>query len=640
MYTTMIHGLCKMKWIGEARKFWFEMVHKGIVPNEYTYNAFIYGLCRIGNLKEAKELYNEMCCKGYKETTVSCNIMIKGLCLRGRTEEAHVFFQEMAEKGIARDIITYNSLIQGFCKEGKIDESINLLAELLEKGMQPSAATYTALIEKLCEMGDVDEAKELWEDMQNRGVEPAVCTHDFIITGLSNKGYVAEGMEWLAAMLRRNLKPQKQTFERLIQCLSQGDKLDEAILVLDYMFSIGYTLRECICHSLVDKLCEQSSNHVETCLGGILQKDTTAFERVFRFVLCSSLWLLGFSKCFAFPKGVNFEVQALMGIRDSLDDPHGVLENWDVNAVDPCNWTIVTCSADKLVIGLGTPSQNLLGSLSPSIGNLTNLQIVRLNNNSLSGSIPFSLANMTQLASLDLSYNNLNGPVPRFLAKTFNLMGNPMICATGTEKDCNGTTAMLLSYPLNNAQKQLHEQVCLGNLKRFQFRELQSATKNFSSKSIIGKGGFGNVYKGYLQDGTVVAVKRLKDGNAVGGEIQFQTEAEMISLAVHRNLLRLYGFCMTSSERLLVYPYMSNGSVASCLKAKPTLDWGTRKRIALGAARGLLYLHEQCNPKIIHRDVKAANILLADYYEAVSIIDESHDSLQIFPMLCCILSSK
>lgn len=85
---------------------------------------------------------------------------------------------------------------------------------------------------------------------------------------------------------------------------------------------------------------------------------------------------------------------------------------------------------------------------------------------------------------------------------------------------------------------------------------------------MVGKGGFGNVYKGYLQDGTVVAVKRLKDANAVGGEIQFQTEVEMISLAVHRNLLRLYGFCMTAKERLLVYPYMSNGSVASRLKCK------------------------------------------------------------------------
>ncbi|RWW33833.1 hypothetical protein BHE74_00020604 [Ensete ventricosum] len=74
---------------------------------------------------------------------------------------------------------------------------------------------------------------------------------------------------------------------------------------------------------------------------------------------------------------------------------------------------------------------------------------------------------------------------------------------------------------------------------------------------------------------------------------------------------------MTATERLLVYPYMSNGSVASRLKAKPMLDWSTRKRIALGAARGLLYLHEQCDPKIIHRDVKAANILLDDYCEAV-----------------------
>lgn len=80
------------------------------------------------------------------------------------------------------------------------------------------------------------------------------------------------------------------------------------------------------------------------------------------------------------------------------------------------------------------------------------------------------------------------------------------------------------------------------------------------------------MYKGYLPDSTVIAVKRLKDGNAIGGEIQFQTEVEMISLAVHRNLLRLYGFCMTATERLLVYPYMSNGSVASRLKGNFYFD--------------------------------------------------------------------
>ncbi|KAE8694485.1 Protein NSP-INTERACTING KINASE 3 [Hibiscus syriacus] len=418
--------------------------------------------------------------------------------------------------------------------------------------------------------------------------------------------------------------------------------------------------------------------------------------------------------CFS-PKGVNYEVQALMAIKEALHDPRGVLDNWDADAVDPCSWAMITCSAESLVIGLGSPSQNLSGSLSLSIGNLTNLRIVllqnnnisgsipselgklskiqtldlsdnsftgeiptslghlrtlqfmRLNNNSLSGACPLSLANMTQLAFLDLSYNNLSGPVPRFASKTFSIVGNPLICPTGAEPECHGMTLMPMSMNLNTTQaaqpsgrsqshkiaiafgssigcvclmflilgillwwrrrqnEQIffdvkdrhHEEASLGNLRRFPFRELQIATHNFSSKNILGKGGFGNVYKGVLQDGTIVAVKRLKDGNAAGGEIQFQTEVEMISLAVHRNLLRLYGFCITSSEKLLVYPYMSNGSVASRLKGKPTLDWGTRKQIALGAARGLLYLHEQCDPKIIHRDVKAANILLDDYCEAV-----------------------
>ncbi|KAH9772110.1 protein NSP-INTERACTING KINASE 1 [Citrus sinensis] len=447
-------------------------------------------------------------------------------------------------------------------------------------------------------------------------------------------------------------------------------------------------------------------------------------EAVFCFVALFGLWTCACG--LLSPKGVNYEVQALMGIKDSLHDPHDVLNNWDENSVDPCSWALVTCS-DGLVTGLGAPSQNLSGTLSSSIGNLTNLQLVllqnnnisghipteigklsklltldlsnnfftgpipstvshletlqylRLNNNSLTGAIPPSLSNMSQLAFLDLSYNNLSGPVPSFHAKTFNITGNSLICATGAEEDCFGTAPMPLSFALNNSpskynpscasfcvnskpsgmpkgqkialalgsslgcisllilgfgfllwwrqrhnqqiffdvNEQRREEVCLGNLKRFHFKELQSATSNFSSKNLVGKGGFGNVYKGYLQDGTVVAVKRLKDGNAIGGEIQFQTEVEMISLAVHRNLLRLIGFCMTTTERLLVYPYMSNGSVASRLKAKPSLDWATRKRIALGAARGLLYLHEQCDPKIIHRDVKAANILLDEYYEAV-----------------------
>ncbi|CAL4885138.1 unnamed protein product [Urochloa decumbens] len=434
----------------------------------------------------------------------------------------------------------------------------------------------------------------------------------------------------------------------------------------------------------------------------------------------SLVLLLFFSACrpasgLLSPKGVNYEVQALMMIKNYLKDPHGVLKNWDQDSVDPCSWTMVTCSPENLVTGLEAPSQNLSGILSPSIGNLTNLETVllqnnninglipaeigkltklktldlssnhfsgeipssvghleslqylRLNNNTLSGAFPSSSANLSHLIFLDMSYNNLSGPIPGSLTRTFNIVGNPLICAATTEQDCYGSLPMPMSYSLNNTQgtmvpakakshkvaiafgaatgcitllflavgllfwwrhrrnrqtlfnadDQHIENVNLGNMKRFQFRELQAATENFSSKNILGKGGFGIVYRGQLPDGTLVAVKRLKDGNAAGGEAQFQTEVEMISLAVHRNLLRLYGFCMTTSERLLVYPYMSNGSVALRLKGKPPLDWITRKRIALGAARGLLYLHEQCDPKIIHRDVKAANILLDDCCEAI-----------------------
>ncbi|GMH04118.1 hypothetical protein Nepgr_005957 [Nepenthes gracilis] len=410
----------------------------------------------------------------------------------------------------------------------------------------------------------------------------------------------------------------------------------------------------------------------------------------------------------------NPEVEALIGIKKALNDPHGVLNNWDEFSVDPCSWAMITCCADNSVIGFGAPSQSLSGTLSGSIANLTNLrevllqnnnisgkistelgslsklqtldlsnnqfsgsipeslgllnslQYLRLNNNSLSGALPASLALLSQLTFLDLSYNNLSGPVPKFPARTFSVVGNPLICESKPADGCSSSAVPVpLSFSLSsspgrqkpkklaialgltlsfvliviislgslyrrrqsrsrfmqkiNADKPEEGQLGLGlgNLRNFTFKELQIATDGFSSKNILGCGGFGNVYRGKLLDGTMVAVKRLKDVNGTSGESQFQMELELISLAVHRNLLRLIGYCATYNERLLVYPYMSNGSVASRLRGKPPLDWNTRKRIAIGAARGLLYLHEQCDPKIIHRDVKAANVLLDDYYEAV-----------------------
>ncbi|KAF6140577.1 hypothetical protein GIB67_013870 [Kingdonia uniflora] len=163
--------------------------------------------------------------------------------------------------------------------------------------------------------------------------------------------------------------------------------------------------------------------------------------------------------------------------------------------------------------------------------------------------------------------------------------------------------------------------IAFGQLKRFAWRELQLATDSFSEKNVLGQGGFGKVYKGVLGDNTKIAVKRLTDYESPGGEQAFLREVEMISVAVHKNLLRLIGFCTTPSERLLVYPFMQNLSVAYCIRevkpGQPVLGWPTRKRVAVGTARGLEYLHEHCNPKIIHRDVKAANVLLDENFEAV-----------------------
>ncbi|RWW88761.1 hypothetical protein BHE74_00002346 [Ensete ventricosum] len=291
------------------------------------------------------------------------------------------------------------------------------------------------------------------------------------------------------------------------------------------------------------------------------------------------------------------------------------------------------------------------GTIPSSLGDLKNLNYLRLNNNSLSGPCPDTLSNIIGLTLVDLSYNNLSGSLPKISARTFNIIGNPQMCGSvsktqsqlgGSESRCAavivgasvGSVSLLVTviglllwwrhrlkqHIFFDVNDQCDSEVCWGHLKWYSFKELRIATNNFNSKNILGKGGYGIVYKGCLCDGSIVAVKRLRDYNTIGG-IQFQTEVEMISLAVHRHLLRLCGYCTTENERLLVYPYMPNGSVASQLRehihGRPVLDWSRRKKIALGTARGLLYLHEQCDPKIIHRDVKAANILLDEDFEAV-----------------------
>ncbi|KAL7090473.1 hypothetical protein ACP275_12G043100 [Erythranthe tilingii] len=311
---------------------------------------------------------------------------------------------------------------------------------------------------------------------------------------------------------------------------------------------------------------------------------------------------------------------------------------------------------------LNLAHNNFNGSIPSSWGQLSNLKHLVVRGNHLSGSIPESLVNVTGLIELDLSSNDFTGKIPQqlFSIPTFNFTATRLTCDNNLKQPCISSSSVPVSkrnskvqilvtiasvgafsllllgaffgYRFHRVHKLKQDifvdvagederKISFGQIRRFSFREMQLSTDNFSESNIIGQGGYGKVYRGVLVDNTRVAVKRLMDYHSPGGEAAFMREVHLISIAVHKNLLRLIGFCTTSTERILVYPFMQNLSVAYRLRdLKPGekgLDWPTRKRIAFGTAHGLEYLHEHCEPKIIHRDMKAANILLNDDFEAV-----------------------
>uniref|UniRef100_A0A6N2K7S1 non-specific serine/threonine protein kinase n=1 Tax=Salix viminalis TaxID=40686 RepID=A0A6N2K7S1_SALVM len=151
----------------------------------------------------------------------------------------------------------------------------------------------------------------------------------------------------------------------------------------------------------------------------------------------------------------------------------------------------------------------------------------------------------------------------------------------------------------------------IDGVKGFTFKEMAMATDSFNCSAQVGRGGYGKVYRGILSGNSIVAIKRAEEGS-LQGQKEFLTEIKLLSRLHHINLVSLVGYCEEKEEQMLVYEFMPNGTLRDWLsdKAKGTLNFGTRLRIALGSAKGILYLHTEAQPPVFHRDIKATNILL------------------------------
>ncbi|KAF3955880.1 hypothetical protein CMV_018950 [Castanea mollissima] len=233
-------------------------------------------------------------------------------------------------------------------------------------------------------------------------------------------------------------------------------------------------------------------------------------------------------------------------------------------------------------------------------------------------------SNTPRIISLDLSNNNLTGPIPDFLSQlpfltVLNLERNNLTGSVSVElieRSNNGSLLLRIilglvtvSFEVNNRSEQLESKK-----HQFTYADILRITNNF--ERVLGKGGFGIVYHGYL-DGSQVAVKMLSP-SSVQGYKEFHTEANLLMRVHHRNLTAFVGYCDDGTNLGLIYEYMVKGDLASQLSDQNAyiLSWEVRLRIALEAAQGLEYLHNGCKPPIIHRDVKSTNILLNENYQA------------------------
>ncbi|KAK2406272.1 putative LRR receptor serine/threonine-protein kinase [Trifolium repens] len=345
------------------------------------------------------------------------------------------------------------------------------------------------------------------------------------------------------------------------------------------------------------------------------------------------------------------DVNAVTKIKNSYVD-NVVARNWQGDPCAPVKymWEGLNCSIDdnnvSRITSLDLSSSGLTGKIVSSISKLTMLQHLDLSNNSLTGPLPDFLIQMHSLKVLNVEKNKLSGLVPDELIErsktgllSLSMDDNPGLCMT---KSCKKKKS--LSVPLIASLSALvvviflislgfwifrRQKVTSTNSKKrgsleskhqvFSYTEIINITDNF--KTIIGEGGFGKVYLGVLQNDTKVAVKILSSSSMQGYK-EFQSEAQLLMIVHHRNLVSLIGYCDEDEIKALVYEYMANGNtyqviyILSLMKNTNILKWNERLNIAVDAAHGLDYLHNGCKPPIVHRDLKPSNILLDENMQA------------------------